>query len=389
MLHLLHGAELYAPEPLGKKHVLVAGGHIAWIGDDAPALDAHLGVEESDLRGRRLIPGLIDGHVHLTGGGGEAGYQSRVPPLALSRLTSGGVTSVVGVLGTDDLTRTPAELLATARSLIVEGISAWCHTGGYHLPPVTVTGSVKGDIVHIDRMIGVGEVAISDHRSSQPTLDELLKLAAEAHVAGLMTGKAGIVHLHLGDGPRGVDLIREAIDSSEIPARVYNPTHVNRRKQLFADALELAERGCTIDITAFPVAPGEDAWPAEEAVLRYLDAGLPPERVTVSSDGGGCMPSFDLEGRVTGFDIGSPGALARTLQALLARGQVLERVLPAFTRNPATLLRLAGKGQLAVGADADLATLDAKGQIVDVMAHGRWHLRNSLPVIRGAFEGAA
>jgi beta-aspartyl-dipeptidase (metallo-type) len=389
MLHLLHGAELYAPEPLGKKHVLVAGGRIVWIGDDAPALDAHLGVEESDLRGRRLIPGLIDGHVHVTGGGGEAGYQSRVPPLALSRLTSGGVTSVVGVLGTDDLTRTPGELLATVRSLIVEGISAWCHTGGYHLPPVTITGSVKGDIVHIDRMIGVGEVAVSDHRSSQPTLDELLKLAAEAHVAGLMTGKAGIVHLHLGDGPRGIDLIREAIDTSEIPARVYNPTHVNRRKGLFADALELAERGCTIDITAFPVAPGEDAWPAEDAVVRYLEAGLPTERVTVSSDGGGCMPSFDHEGRVTGFDVGSPGALARTLQALLARGQALERVLPAFTANPATLLRLPEKGRLVVGADADLATLDAKGQIVDVMAHGRWHLRNSLPVIRGAFEGAA
>ena len=80
----------------------------------------------------------------------------------------------------------------------------------------------------MDAIIGVGEVAISDHRSSQPTLDELLRLASEAHVGGLMSGKAGILHLHVGDGPRGLDLVREALDRSEIPARVFNPTHVNR-----------------------------------------------------------------------------------------------------------------------------------------------------------------
>jgi beta-aspartyl-dipeptidase (metallo-type) len=389
MLHLLHNASLYAPEPLGNKHLLVAGGSIVWIGDDIPALDATLGVEEFDLEGRRLIPGLIDGHLHLTGGGGEAGYHTRVPALELSRLTLGGVTTAIGVLGTDDLTRTPGELVATARGLIEQGLSAWCYTGGYHLPPATITGSVRGDIVHIDRVIGAGEIAVSDHRSSQPTADDLLKVAAEAHVAGLMTGKAGIVHLHLGDGPRGTEPIVQAIEGSEIPARVFNPTHVNRRRGLFDDAMGLAERGCTIDITAFPVLEGEDAWAAEEALLRYLDARLPPERITISSDGGGCFPEFDQSGRVAGYTVGSPGALAQTLRALLDRGQALERVLPAFTSNPALLLRLPGKGRIAPGADADLISLDAKGHIVDVMANGRWHVRNGNPVVRGPFEGAA
>jgi beta-aspartyl-dipeptidase (metallo-type) len=310
-----------------------------------------------------------------------------VPPLAISRLTSGGVTTVVGVLGTDDTVRSTAELVTVARGLIAEGLSAYCYTGGYHVPPVTVTGSVRHDIVLIDLILGVGELAISDHRSSQPTLDELLRVAADAHVGGLMAGKAGILHLHVGSGPRRLEPVRQALDRSELPPAVFNPTHVNRRKELFEEALALARRGCTIDITAFPVEEGEDAWSADEALTRYLESGLPPERVTVSSDGGGCFPSFGADGRVTGWDVGSPSALAATLKQLLACGQPLERVLPAFTTNPARLLMLPRKGRLVAGSDADLVVLDDDGGVQDVMARGRWHVRDGRPVIRGTFEG--
>jgi beta-aspartyl-dipeptidase (metallo-type) len=386
MIHLLRNAELYDPEPRGRAHLLVAGERVIWVGTNVPALPASLGVVEHDLEGRRVIPGLIDGHVHLTGGGGEAGPNTRVPPLGLSRLTSGGVTTVVGLLGTDDAVRTTAELVTVARGLIAEGLTAYCLTGGYHLPPTTVTGSVRLDIVLIDLVLGLGELAISDHRSSQPTLDDLLQAAGEAHVGGLMANKAGIVHLHVGDGARGLELVRRALGCSELPAAVFNPTHVNRRKALFEEALALAERGCTIDITAFPVEEGEDAWPAGEALLRYLDAGLPATRVTVSSDGGGCLPTFDGEGRVVTFDVGCPSALADTLEELLASGQALERVLPAFTSNPANLLRLPRKGRVTAGSDADLIVLDRENRIADVMARGRWHVQGGTPVIRGTFE---
>lgn len=226
MLTLLLNADLYAPDSLGRRHLLLGGGRILWIGGERPMLDGSLGVTVRDLHGQRVIPGLIDAHVHLTGGGGEAGYETRVPPVPLTRFTTAGITSVVGVLGTDDVTRTPGGLVATARGLEAEGLSAWCHTGGYHYPPVTVTGSVRGDIVHLDRVIGVGEIAISDHRSSQLTLEELVKLAGEAHVGGMMTGKAGIVHLHVGDGPRGLALIGQALDTAEIPAREIGRAHV-------------------------------------------------------------------------------------------------------------------------------------------------------------------
>lgn len=386
-LELLTNADLYTPARVGIAHLLIAAGRIVWIGTDLPALPASLGARVCDLDGRRVIPGLIDGHVHLTGGGGEAGFDTRVPPVPLSRFTRNGITTVIGVLGTDDIVRTPADLVATARGLRAEGLSAWCHTGGYHLPPATITGSVRGDIVHLDPVIGVGEVALSDHRSSQPTFDELLRLASEAHVAGLMTGKAGIVHLHLGDGPRGLELVRRAIMESELPARVFNPTHVNRKRALFEEAMALAASGVTIDVTSFPVADGEDAWSAADALRRYWTAGHAPDRITVSSDGGGCLPTFDADGRVASMEVGDPGSLAAVLRELLSSGIPLEQALAPFTSNAASLLRLAGKGRLAAGADADLAVLDGEGFITDVMAGGRWHIVEGSAVVLGTFEG--
>lgn len=383
---LIRNAEVYAPESLGRRDLLLGGGKVLWIGTDAPDLPAAFGAQVLDLGGRRLLPGLIDGHVHVTGGGGEAGFASRVPAPTLSRYTRSGVTTVVGLLGTDDVARGTRELLAHVNALREEGLSAWGYAGGYHLPPATLTGSVRADLVFIDCLIGVGELAISDHRSSQPTLDELLRIASEAHVAGLMTGKAGIVHLHLGDGSRGLDLVRRALDQSELPSRVFNPTHVNRRKALFEEAIALARRGCSIDITAFPVDEGEDAWSAADALVRYLDSGAPRDRVTVSSDAGGCLPCFDAQGRVCSMDVGHSGALVDTLRELLARGIALQDALPAFTSNVAGLLRLPGKGRIAVGADADLVALDADGTVTDVFAGGRPHLRDGAVLRRGTFE---
>jgi len=386
---LLRNADVFAPEPLGRQDLLLGGGKILWMGRDAPALPDAFEAQVIDLQGRRLLPGLVDGHVHVTGGGGEAGFASRVPAPMLSRYTLAGVTTVVGLLGTDDVARGTRELVAQVHALREEGLSAYGYAGGYHLPPATLTGSVRADLVFIDCLIGVGELAISDHRSSQPTLDELLRIASETHVAGLMTGKAGIVHLHLGDGPRGLDLVRRALDESELPARVFNPTHVNRRRALFDEAIELARRGCTIDITAFPVEDGEDAWSAADALVRYLESGAPRDRVTVSSDAGGCLPCFDAEGRVASMDVGHSGALIETLNELLARGVALEDALPAFTGNVAALLRLPGKGRIEAGADADLVALDGDNGVADVFAHGVQHVAGGALARRGTFEKPA
>lgn len=383
---LIRNAHVFAPEDLGARQLLIAGGKLLWIGAADHPAPSIPGLETIDLGGKRLIPGLIDGHAHVTGGGGEGGFATRVPPVALSKFTSAGVTTVVGVLGTDDLARSPGELLASVYTLREQGLGAFAWCGGYHLPPVTLTGSVRGDIVYLDPVIGVGELAISDHRSSQPTFDECLRIASDCHVAGLMTGKAGVLHLHLGDGPRGLDLVRRALDETELPPRVFHPTHVNRRRALFEEALDLARRGCTIDVTAFPVEDGEDAWSAADAWERYRAAGAPPERLTISSDAGGCLPTFDHDGRLCRMDVGRSQALLDTVRELLARGHALDAVLPAFTRNVAHALRLSGKGVIAVGADADLVALDVDGRVIDVMAQGVWHLRDGDVLRRGLFE---
>ena len=356
---LLMNGDVYAPEHLGHQHILIGGGTILWMGTEKLSFPSYLGVEVVDLEGQRVIPGLIDGHCHITGGGGEAGPASKVAAPLAESYRRAGVTTVVGVLGTDDVTRSTAELVAAARALEAQGINAYCHTGGYHLPLTTLTGSVRSDIVNIDRIIGVGEVAISDHRSSQPTLQELLRIASDAHVAGLMTGKAGILHLHVGDGPRGLELIREALTVSEIPARVFNPTHVNRRKGLFEEAIQLVkEFGCYIDITAFPVSEGEDAWSAADALEIYWESGAPADRVTVSSDGGGCLPVFNSDGEVVSMEVGDCSALMGTVRELRTRGHALEIVLPSFTSIVASLLRLPGTGVLELGSRSDRFSSD-------------------------------
>ena len=386
MFELITNASVFAPAALGIRHVLVCAGKIAYIGERIPQLDDALDVNVTDLDGARLVPGLIDAHTHLTGGGGEAGPSTRVPPLALSQITSAGVTSVIGLLGTDDLTRNTQNLLSQVMGLREEGLSAWCYTGGYHVPVATLTGSVRSDIVNLEPVIGVGEVAISDHRSSQPTLEEILRLTSEAHVAGLMTGKAGIVHFHLGDGRRGLELIRQSLEISEIPARVFNPTHVNRNKALFEEACELSRLGCNVDLTAFPPDNSDQGWSAEDAVERYLDKGCDDSRLTISSDGGGCLPHFDEQGELLKMGFASCSAMADCIKSLLDRGLPEQTVLPLMTSNVARLLKLTKKGQIETGFEADLVVLDQANRVESVMARGIWQVKNNQQLVSGLFE---
>ncbi len=390
MLKILTNAEVFAPAPLGRKTLVVGGTQVLAVLDAPPSV-AGLDAETLDLAGARVVPGLVDAHVHVTGGGGEAGPHTAAPAPPLSAYTTAGVTSVVGLLGTDDATRSTRELLRGVHALRAEGLSAWAWTGGYHLPPTTLTGSVRTDIACVEPVLGFGELAVSDHRSSQPTFDEVARLASECHVGGLMSGKAGVLHLHVGDGRRGLDLLRRILDETEVPPRTLHPTHVNRRRALLEEAFALAPRGVTVDVTAFPpdFAGGDgpdDEVSALDAVAAYLDAGLPPERLTVSSDGGGCLPTFSRQGELLHMDFATSGALADLVADWCAGGRDLAALLPALTSNPAGLLRLPGKGRLAAGADADLVVLGSDHRPQHVMARGRWMVRDGRAVVRGTFE---
>jgi beta-aspartyl-dipeptidase (metallo-type) len=380
---LIKNANVFAPQSLGMQHLLIAANKIIYMGSALPSING-LEVEIVDANGCAVIPGLIDAHTHITGGGGEAGFATRVPPVPLSQFTQAGVTTAVGLLGTDDITRNTESLVAQVYALREEGLSAYCYTGGYHLPLTTLTGSVRTDIVFVDPVVGVGELAISDHRSSQPTLNELLKVASECHVARLITGKAGVLHLHLGDGERGLSLIREALSVAEIPARTYNPTHINRQRFLFDEACELARQGCWIDVTAFET--GAEGYEPAEALLRYLDSDYPQDKLTISSDGGGCLPCFDHQGHMTKMDFASAISMTKVFYELIDQGVPIERCLPFFTSNVAGVMNFSHKGRLQVGMDADLSILDQHNRLNDVMALGRWHMRDKSMCIKGTFE---
>jgi beta-aspartyl-dipeptidase (metallo-type) len=384
MLTLIRQAHVYAPDDLGVVDILLADRRIAALGPDLPSLPRELAHTEVDLSGHIVIPGLIDAHVHVSGGGGEAGPSTRVPPIALTHLTTAGVTSCVGVLGTDGTTRTVRDLVATTLGLRDLGLSAWCYTGSYQVPPVTLTGSVRDDITFIAPILGVGELALSDHRSSQPTLDELLRIASDAYVAGMMSNKAGVVHCHMGSGDRGFELLHEALETAEIPARVYHPTHINRERWLFDAARKLAERGVTVDLTAFPD-DGETLL-AAEAIARWRAEGGPMDRLTCSSDGAGCLPTFDADGRLLHMDVGRPATLLEAIQSLIAAGEPLSEVLPVFTSNVARHLALVGKGALVVGADADLVALTPEGELRHLWAMGRPMIQDAEPCEFGPFE---
>jgi len=386
MITILRNADIYAPARLGRGTLVVGGRSILWAGPGAIEVSGELLSESLDLEGATVVPGFVDGHTHPTGGGGEAGATTRVPAPDLTSYTTAGVTTLIGMLGTDVETRGMEELLASLRALRDLGLSAWGYTGGYPYPPRTFTGSVRGDITHLDSIIGAGELALSDFRSSQITLDELLRVASEAQVGGMLTGKAGVVHLHMGNGERGLGLVREALEQSELPPRVFYPTHVNRREALFEEAMGLVRHGCTIDITAFPPSDDDDGVSAVNALSRYLDADLPRELVTMSSDCGGCLPSFDADGNLLHMDVGRSSTMLDTVRQLVDDGRALEDVLPSITSNPGRHLRLPGKGSLAPGADADLVILDDQCAVRHVMAGGRWHVRDGVPVLRGPFD---
>ena len=382
----LKNANLYDPASVGMKNILVAAGKIITIDSKPISFSKRLAVQEIDLKGSVVVPGFIDAHAHVTGGGGEAGFSTQVPPVGLTEFTAAGVTTVVGLLGTDDTTRSIENLVARTYALREEGISAFCWTGGYHYPLTTLMGSAKQDIVFLDPVIGIGEFAISDHRSSQPSFEEVIRLASEAHVAGLMTKKAGVMHFHLGDGDRKLALIERALAEAEIPARPFHPTHVNRNKALFNSACELIKKGCYIDITAFPEGMSEGGWEAAQAVGIAIEKQLPLQRITISSDGGGCLPDFDECGNLTHMDFGRAETLLETIVAAQKQAVSLEQILPMLTRNVAQLLRFATKGQLKVGFDADLVVLDSEMNITDVMALGKWHKRSGEICIKGTFE---
>lgn len=357
MLTLIEHGEVYAPQPQGRAAILLCADRIAQIGAiDRRALEA-TGLELSvvDARGCVVTPGLIDPHEHLLGGSGERGFHTQTPEIFLNELLQAGITTVVGCLGVDTTMKTMAGLLARVKALRAEGLDAFCYTGGYNVPPTTITGSVRADIMFIDEVIGAGETAISDLRATEPQAHELARLVSEAYIGGMLSRKAGITHFHVGDGRHRLAPLRTLLDEYEVePAWLY-PTHVERSAALMEEAIALTRRGVRVDVDTM----AEDL---PDWLSFYLERDGDPKMLTVSSDAA----------------ISSPRTLYEQLRAcVLQHRYPLELVLPLATTNTARVLKLQDKGELKVGTAADVLVLRRDSlEIKDVFAGGRPLLRD-------------
>lgn len=388
MFTLFKNADVYTPDYIGRKDILVGGGKILAIAEN---LESPTGIECEVIsaEGLKVIPGLIDAHVHIAGAGGEGGPSTRTPELQLSMLVEAGVTTVIGCLGTDGMTRTVESVLMKAKGLRAEGVSSWIYTGSYQIPTPTITGDVGRDIALIDEVIGVGEIALSDHRSSWPNTDELLRLVEHARVGGMLGGKAGIVNIHLGDQQDPFQPMYEVIERSHgmLKLTQFFPTHCNRNDYTLESAKEFAKKGGYIDITtsSYPYFPEYEVKPSK-CIPMLLEAGIPIEKITFTSDACGSLPGFDENGNLVKLEMGLPSANFRELMdAVNQEGVPLEIAVKVLTSNPADILKLNQKGRIAVGKDADLVFIDNQ-RIYHVLAMGKFMMKDAQIIKKGSYE---
>jgi beta-aspartyl-dipeptidase (metallo-type) len=389
MVTLIRGGDVFAPEPLGRKDILLAGGSIEAVAEPGRIRVDGLEAETVDASGKRVFPGLIDPHVHLLGGGGEGGPATRAPEIRVEDIVSSGVTTVIGCLGTDGVTRHMTSLLAKARALELEGVSTFIYSGSYEIPVRTLTGSVRSDLIVVDKVVGAGEIAVSDHRSSQPTFDEVARLAAECRVGGMLGGKAGVLHLHLGDGRRGLELLFRLIRETEIPVTQLVPTHITRNRELFEEGLAWVAAGGSIDITVGPDAvPPDPEVSLEECIARFQERGLPFGRLMFSSDSNGSIPVFDESGRLVRLTIATEKDFFRKFGDILRQGLLPpETAARLFSTNAADFYKLGKKGRIEPGRDADLIVVDGDLGLSDVFARGKRMMAGGRLLARGTFSG--
>lgn len=361
-LRLLRAREVFAPEALGAQDVLIGGSQILAMGRDLSALALGGVADVEVLPEGRLIPGLIDQHVHFLGGGDGDG--ARMPELSFAAFASAGITTAIGLLGSDIDTKTLPQLLRKACELDRAGLNALIYTGAMVLPGPSLTGSARSDIVLIDRVIGA-KSAIGER--TVPNLDfaALAALAGSLVQAKGMSGKAAVLHLHAGRLKSGLQMLFDLVEKLDFPPAQAVPTHINRAPALFPvyeQGLRFAKGGGNIDFTCClgPMDGLRAGLDPVEAVLRALEAGVPLDRITLSSDAGVAVPDGSGGARAV-----PPSILYRdVLRLVVDAGLSWPQALALATTNVARVLALGDrKGAIAPGMDADLVFVGADNRV--------------------------
>ena len=377
---LIKNTNLYSPKSLGKKDILISNGKIVAIDDEI--VNHSVFSEVWDAKGAITTPGFIDQHIHVIGAGGKHGFASMTPQLHLGDLINCGTTTVVGLLGTDGSTRSIKTLFSKTQALNQEGITAYMYTGYYGLDKVYLMNSLQEDMIYIDSVIGC-KIAISDIRSSYPSALELLRLLRNVRVGGMLSGKKGILHLHLGALSSKMDLLFEIIENYEFPIEHISPTHVGRTKDLFDQAITFAKMGGMIDITT-GASKYTDPY---KSVLYALDNNVSIDNMTFSSDGNAGLDKLDKNNNLVGFKSAPFDKNFEEVINLHKLGGIpIEDALKLITSNPAKNLGLKNKGQVKVNSDADLCFLNSDLELHTVIAYGKFMMQEGALVVKGSFE---
>ncbi|MGV8981451.1 beta-aspartyl-peptidase [Clostridium sp.] len=390
MVTLIKGGKVYAPQYIGKKDILICGDKIELIEDSINVENCGFEVKVIEASGKLVFPGFIDSHVHILGGGGEGGFKTRTPEIKLSDLTTAGITTVVGCLGTDGISRNMRSLLAKARALEEEGISTYIYTGSYRMPVKTIMENVQEDIILIDKIIGVGEIALSDHRSSHATFEQFVQLVSDARIGGILSGKAGIVNVHMGDGKSELDYMDRLAKETDIPLTQIIPTHMNRNPSLFQKGLEYAKKGGYIDFTTSTTEKflDEGETKCSTGLKIMLEEGVDIKNITFTSDGQGSLPDFNESGDYIGLKVGKCESLYKEVRDAIINEKIsVEHAISVITSNPAEHLKLKTKGNIKIGYDADIVLVNENDfNINTVIANGRIMIHENKILVVGTFE---
>mgnify|MGYP003633744427 CR=1 FL=1 len=369
---------MYAPQALGQKDLLIGGGKILAIEDQ---IDSNKAFTVWDAQGKTMTPGLVDQHIHIIGAGGKHGFSSMTPEISMTDLISCGSTTVVGLLGTDGSTRGIKTLYAKAKSLEMEGVTAYMYTGYFGLEPMHITSNVQDEMIFIDKVLGC-KIAISDVRSSYPTDLELLHLLRQVRVGGMIAKKKGILHIHLGALNSKIDTLLRIVKDHEFPIENISPTHMARTKDLIDQGIVFAKMGGMIDIST----GGTNYIEPYKAIQYALDQGAGIDYLTFSSDGNAGLDKKDANGKLIGFKRASFQLNLEQAVKLIQDGLSTSDAFKIVSSNPAKNLGLSQKGEIEIGRDADFCFFDESFQLTEVFSGGKQMMDEGKVIAKNSFD---
>lgn len=374
MVTLVKQGHIFSPQDMGVRDIAIVGERIVAMGENLSKWADIEGARTVDAAGCYVVPGFVDAHVHILGGGGAAGFGSRGPEMTFSEAVLGGTTTVLGCVGADQVGRDLWGLLGKTKSLEFRGMTAKMLTGGFDWR-ITLTESIIKDIYAVENVIGA-KVAISDRRSFHPTQDELNRLVADTMHGSLLSGKAGVLQVHVGDLDTGIMPLIRAVKETGVAIKHVWPTHFNRNELLMEQALDWTGMGGTVDLTPSIAPPNfKRGTFSTKALKQFLAAGVSIDQITVSTDGGGVSTIHGFD-KVERFPL---NLLYKEFKDLVqTEGLTVTDALKVTSTNVARMMKLERKGIVAQEADADLVLLDPQTlEIRAVIVRGKVAVENN------------